>query len=137
VRSLAATAVGQLGPAAREAIPSLLKSLKDSNRSVRINAAIALGLIHEDPTTVVPALINILRQEDRRKEGESLRGFIAFALSNFGPAAKDAVPDLVRIAKSGKDGSPMATEAVLAIDPEAAAIAGISTNAPPSTPKSP
>ena len=43
-RSLAAYALGQLGPAARDAVPDLTEALQDSNHKVRSSSAYALGL---------------------------------------------------------------------------------------------
>ena len=43
-RSLAAYALGQLGPAARDAVPDLTEALQDSNHKVRSSSVYALGL---------------------------------------------------------------------------------------------
>ncbi len=53
VRGRAANALGQIGPAAKEAVPALIAALKDEDRLVRLHAAWALGQIGP---AAIPAL---------------------------------------------------------------------------------
>jgi HEAT repeat protein len=55
-RREAARALGQMGPEAKEAVPSLMAALKDEDRAVRIQAAHALGEIGPEAKAAVPAL---------------------------------------------------------------------------------
>ena len=110
-------AIGQIGPEASEAIPFLIKGLKDrkgyiaaralasigpaimptlreslnaKNSYVRANATCALGGREHDPNVVVPLLREALKDED-----PGVRQSAAGALIWIGPAAEPAVPDLI------------------------------------------
>jgi HEAT repeat protein len=87
--AMAALLLGELGPDAKDAVPSLLKCLKKdfSLNGVSVAAARALGKIGADPDRVVPALIEVLKKEELRTLG-------AQALAGFGPRAKAAAPVL-------------------------------------------
>jgi HEAT repeat protein len=103
---LAARVLGGMGPRARSAGPALMAVLQDrqSKAEVRAEAAGALGLI--GPETVeggqpvfdplVAALASAL------EDGSTLvRLRAALALEEIGPAARLAVPSLVRVARTG------------------------------------
>jgi HEAT repeat protein len=91
---LAAEVLGLMGPAAKAAIPALVKSVKtedeDETGIVRSSAAEALGRIGAGTTEVVPTLMAALK--DRR-----LRWAAAEALGRLGATAKVAVPALVKL----------------------------------------
>ena len=86
-------ALGKLGPAARQAIPELVKVLQDQvlHESIgdRTEAARSLGEIGHGAGEAVPALIESLKDEDW-----SLRSAAAEALGNICPAARDVASAL-------------------------------------------
>jgi len=112
-----------LGPAAAMAIPSLLRTIANTNAGgdLRSAAVNALGHIHAEPELVVPVLTKCLRDSD-----PTVRTEATFSLLFFGGAAKSAVPELVGLLKD-KDLQirEYAEQSLKAIDPEAAAKAGI------------
>src|ERR1035437_192656 len=57
----AASALGFIGPAARQAVPSLVRTLASTNGFNRFTFVIALGSIHAEPQLAVPALIKSLK----------------------------------------------------------------------------
>lgn len=83
-------AMGSIGPAAKEAVPSLLCWATNADVGVRWRAICALSDIHADPKRVVPVLANALRDPD-----PLIQFGAACALPYFGPGAKIAVPALV------------------------------------------
>jgi HEAT repeat protein len=64
VRSLAAEDLGELGPNARAAVPTLRKALKDPSDSVRWWSATALGNIGSAANEAVPDLKVALKDEE-------------------------------------------------------------------------
>src|SRR5262249_35033071 len=64
VRWSAASALGEVGPAATTAVSDLVKALNDK-APVRTYATAALGKIAGNPKLAVPALISVLDEEDR------------------------------------------------------------------------
>ncbi len=120
-----------IGPAAKPAIPSLLREVQSSNAIVRGNALYALGCIRAEPKLVVPELAKALNDPD-----PYCRRHAAQALKAYGPEAKSAVPALVEAVgkpPAGQEASEVdpndsvvaAQEALRQIDPEVAAKAGI------------
>ena len=49
-----------MGPAAEEAVPDLLRIMKDDDRTVRIDAILAIGKTRATSDAVVQALIQVL-----------------------------------------------------------------------------
>ncbi len=94
-QSTIARALGNIGPAAKQAVPSLLKRGTNPNRSVRASAIYALGQIHCDPEQVVPLLTKSLADTNAW-----IRWKAALGLKAFGADAKPAVPALVALFKS-------------------------------------
>jgi HEAT repeat protein len=115
-------ALGKIGPAARMAIPSLLRTLSTStNEEVRANTVFALGGIHAEPVRVVPVLIKCLADSSTDVQGEAAQG-----LGNFEVNAKPAIPALLALLQNpNQDVVNHAKAALLRIDPEAAARAGV------------
>jgi HEAT repeat protein len=97
--AMAACLLGELGPAAGEAVPCLLTALKKevSLNLLPVAAAEALGRIGADPEQVVPGLVAALK-----KDNAALRACAAGALGRFGPRARAAAPAL-RAALADKD----------------------------------
>jgi hypothetical protein len=95
------SALGGIGPAARQAVPVLLQGMNSTNQSLRLACIHALGQIHEEPDRVVPALAKSL--QDRAMDP---RLMAAEALGNFGAEAKAVAPVLVHLLNDPE--SPMA-----------------------------
>lgn len=119
VRSATARVLGKIGPDAKNAIPSLKTLLADSEAYNRSLAAIALWRIDSDVTNTLPVLIQGLSQLDAHWE-------LVEALTEMGSRAKDAFPALAeQLNQKPQPDDWMITNALLHIDPEAAAKAGI------------
>jgi HEAT repeat protein len=71
-------------------VPGLLDALKDPEAIVRSSAADALRKI--GPNAAVPAFLNALKTT-------ILSGWQAYALSEIGPSAAEAVPALLDVLK--------------------------------------
>src|SRR5262245_50635651 len=56
-RRLAAHALAEIGPAAREAVPALIEPLRDPESFVRVWAAAALARIQPENPDAIPALV--------------------------------------------------------------------------------
>lgn len=91
----AATALGRMGADAKEAVPQLVPLLDSQDASGE--AARAIGQI--GGTEAVPDLITQLNSEN-----EAVRRQVARALGAIGTEARDAVPNLIEIAKSSSTG---------------------------------
>jgi HEAT repeat protein len=87
-RRRATDGLGMLGPAAREALPALVRALRDADEPVRLNAAYALGALGEP---AVPAAADALRQgpEEARRAG-------GYALSAVGAPGVEALVAIAR-----------------------------------------
>ncbi|MBD2299249.1 HEAT repeat domain-containing protein [Nostoc sp. FACHB-190] len=101
VRGSAAEALGNLGQAAANYVPDILKFLKDEkvDNSVRGSAAEALGNLGQAAANYVPDILKFLKDE---KVDNSVRGSAAVALGNLGQAAANYVPDIAQILKDEK-----------------------------------
>jgi HEAT repeat protein len=120
-RSLAAATLGQFGPRAQAAIPSLVKVVKSQDAAAREAATRALGQIRCQPDETIPLLITCL---DDPQDG--VPEAAAEALGDFGNLAKAAVPKLVPWLKGReKDRVHAAMVALPKIDRAAALEAGI------------
>ncbi len=105
LRIAAIQALGGFGPEAAEAVPELIRSLRDPDRRVRWFAAEALCLIGPEAKAAVPALIEAFRSPDvalgdTGKDGEEIadapiRLMAAMALGKIGPDAGAAIPELI------------------------------------------
>src|SRR5262245_32714138 len=91
-RRLAAHALAEIGPAAREAAPALVEALRDAESFVRVWAAAALGRVQPENPDVIPALVAGTR------DGISfVRSLAAWHLGRLGPGhpgIETVVPDL-------------------------------------------
>jgi HEAT repeat protein len=115
----AAVNLGQLGPAAKAAVPALIEALKGKDSGLHEAAIGALGKIRSEPETVIPLLIPYL-------EDDSLDVPAAGALAEFGGLAKPAVSKLLPLLHAKDDDDRAAAKAALKkIDPIAAAKAGV------------
>ncbi|OWK46364.1 HEAT repeat domain-containing protein [Fimbriiglobus ruber] len=83
-RFLAADTLGQIGAPARPAGPALIAALKDSDSTVKAVAAKSLGKLAPEVPGAVPALVGNFPSI------EAIR-----AVSDFGPAAGEAIPALI------------------------------------------
>src|SRR5262249_12793594 len=85
--------LGEIGPAAKEAVPQLtefVKSSKDPDGFLNYMSADALGKIGPGAASAVPTLISALKSENVR-----LPTAAAGALGKIGAGAKAAIPALV------------------------------------------
>jgi hypothetical protein len=90
VRQFAAASLGDLGPTAKEAVPVLEQTLKsEQDLGICIAAASALAAIGPE---AVPALTSTLTSAVYDKRWPILQ-----ALGELGPAAKEAVPVLMKV----------------------------------------
>ena len=63
-RSEAVGSLGDLGPAAKTALPDLIKAVKGNDAAIRGAAITSLGKIRSDPDTVIPLLIPYLDDDN-------------------------------------------------------------------------
>ena len=120
-RALAAGTLGQLGPRAEAAVPSLVKVVKGRDAAPREPATRALGQIHCQPDQIIPLLITCLDDSN-----DGVQEAAAEALGDFGPLAKEAVPKLIPwLNAQDKDKRHAAVVALPKIDSAAALQAGI------------
>ncbi|HZZ29086.1 MAG TPA: HEAT repeat domain-containing protein [Pirellulales bacterium] len=78
-----------LGPAAKSAVPALIKALVGGDPKVQWHAARALSAIGPAAKEAVPALITALNSND-----DMVRGYAANALEDIGDASQPAAPAL-------------------------------------------
>ncbi|HEU0008345.1 MAG TPA: HEAT repeat domain-containing protein [Verrucomicrobiae bacterium] len=96
---------------------ALINALRDPDPNVRMNAASAFTIWNKRLEVVVPALTRALSDPNG-----GVRANAAISLGNFGSAAKPAVPELIKLYQDTNDyPRKCATNALLKIDPEAAA----------------
>jgi HEAT repeat protein len=96
VQGLAMDALGQIGPAAKDAVPILAEGLAESsNDALAVQAARALGKIG---AASVPELLKVL---DKGTPNRTI--LVAQAIEMIGPDAKAAEPLLVKQLKAAKE----------------------------------
>jgi WD40 repeat protein len=93
-RHRAAWDLGDMGPAARAAVPALAKALTDPDRWVRNSAALALGKVGTAANEAIPALIAAVTDKQR-----TVRESVAKTLLDLAPAPAEAVPALSALLK--------------------------------------
>ena len=89
-RQSAADGFKLLGPAAKSAVPDLVRLLNVSDKGVAANAAKCLGGIGPDARRAVPDLIKAVKDPDSH-----VRENAVFALGELGPSAESAVDELI------------------------------------------
>ena len=110
-RSEAAWNLGDFGPAAKAAIPSLIRALQSRDPAIHPNAIKSLGAIHGEPEVVIPLLTKYLADDQLSDEA-------AAALGNFGGLAREAIPKILPLLKApDKDARVAAAKALKQIDP--------------------
>jgi HEAT repeat protein len=122
VRMHAANALAAMGPASKALLPELRAALKDKNASVRLAAALAVWKVGKE----AEAPLATLTAELDAPHPPYLLTQVMTHLMQMGPAARDAVPRLLKL-RTHSDASvrAQAVAAIKAIDPEAAAKAGL------------
>jgi HEAT repeat protein len=95
-------------------IPDLIAALKTPDPAVRDRAAWALQHFPEATAVIVPALMGCLDDPDSR-----VRESAAISLAVFGPAAKPALPQILKLAVSTLNPRMTMPRAAMAIDVEA------------------
>lgn len=88
------TLVKVMGPKAQGQVPLLRDALKDSDKTVRLYAAAALGQIGPKAKAAVPAVAALLKDPD-----PELRLNAVLALGKIGPGAAEALPALRVLAR--------------------------------------
>ncbi len=96
-QSAIADALAWIGPAAKPALPLLLRAATNSTPKVRANALWALGEITAEPQSCVPLLTRSLSDPD-----SWTRLSAAHALGMFGTNAQSAIPFLVQLTQLTK-----------------------------------
>jgi hypothetical protein len=90
--------LGEIGPLAREAVAALTTALESKRPWTAILAARALWKINADTNVALPVLEAALRATDG-KTGDLSAQLAVKVLAEMGPAAKPAVPELLRVRK--------------------------------------
>jgi hypothetical protein len=88
----AAQALGSIGPAARPAVPVLLRNFTDTNAKVRSSAVSSIISIGGEPNLLVPAFTMALNDPDVGVRWNALSG-----LSRFGGKARPAVSEILKM----------------------------------------
>jgi HEAT repeat protein len=90
----AAKKVAKMGAEAKEAIPTLIAAMSDSDPGVKEQVAAALDAMGPDAKDAAPVLVEFLQN----KAYDSIRGRAAMALGDIGPsAASISVPALIAV----------------------------------------
>jgi HEAT repeat protein/beta-lactamase regulating signal transducer with metallopeptidase domain len=105
VRYTAATALGNIGPDARAAIPDLVVALGDEEEFLRANSAEAIGNIDPADLQAVPALIKAMKDKSGR-----VRVAAAETLLRIGPVNKEVILAFIEAADDNWKGVIIATE---------------------------
>lgn len=121
LRQWAAEALGNIGPAAKDSAASLRTLLKDTEKPVRLSAAFALWQVTGEAKEAREALQAFLTDD------AVLQTRAVEALGNIGPAARDALPDLVTMYREEDDEGlhRVLAAAIKKIDPTIAGKLGI------------
>ena len=143
IGSLAADALGDLGPSARGAVPALARAVRSKNAAVREKSARALGKIASEPDLTIPVLSAMVADEDEPtrvaavaalgKFGGRTAGVLGTALADpspsvslcaiealkkLGPGAEKAVPAVLVALREGTSSVRLAAvETIAAISP--------------------
>jgi HEAT repeat protein len=109
-RAGAARQLAKMGPAAKPAVPYLIKALKDLDLDVRVEVIHALGSIGLDAKDAIPDLLQILKEEDNLFEllRHNERQLIACSTFQLAQVRFSAIPlqvvfpDVIQWAKDDK-----------------------------------
>ena len=117
VKTGAMTVLGVIGADARDAIPALGDVLlKDPDKSIRLQAAIALGKFAPQEKSCVPRLMEAVREKDLDAE---IRALVIHALGQFGMQAREGIiplDDIITKENKDKKVDPLVLqEAILAL----------------------
>ncbi|EEF57328.1 HEAT repeat domain-containing protein [Pedosphaera parvula] len=122
-RAAAAKALGSIGPAAASSVPALTNLLPSADTYLRVQIASAVWNISSEKSIALPILISDCPGLDSPTKWSAIS-----TLGEMGPRAKAAIPMLLNeLTNSKNDAFILApiTNALKAIDPEAAAKAGV------------
>ncbi len=92
VRAWSATALGEIGPPATNAVPALINALNDNFMGLRNNAVIALGKIAPGTSQARAAVDALIRET--ADTNSNVRAAASFNLGQFAPDAPGAVSAL-------------------------------------------
>lgn len=124
LRATAVTALGRIGPAAKDAIPALKTLLQEQTAepTLRGRAALAIWQIDGDVDSTLPVFL-----QEMPLTSEINKGGWIIALGGMGPRARTAITQLERELSQDKISWILesVTNALLKIDPEAAAKVGV------------
>lgn len=126
-QAIAAQSLESIGPAAEAAVPALIQNLNAAGTNGFLGRASinALAQIHRQPALVVAVLRQQLQSKGPNHQQTYWIDAMA-ALGEFGPEAKTAIPDLLPFLNDSSEYiRSAATNALLKIDPAAAAEAGV------------
>jgi HEAT repeat protein len=130
VRAAAARTLGKIGSQAKSALPALRSVLNDTTPYNRSVAAIAIWRVDSEVTNTLPVLIEALNLVPEGAKWELVEG-----LKEMGAKAKEAFPALLGQILQATPNAPdrftleKITNALIKIDPEAAARAGVHPSA--------
>jgi HEAT repeat protein len=88
--------LGEIGPAASEALPQLTELLDHEDPDVRMQALVTLGEIGEASAPAVPAILERVNTD----EFESVKLAAVYALGNIGVDNDETVEAIIEVAKS-------------------------------------
>jgi len=94
-KTQAVQAIGEYGPLAAGAVPTLLNMLKTDDLALRHEIVITLGRIGSDARVAVPTLSRLLNGKSVILKHSAIR-----SLGKIGPGASSAVPGLKKLLKS-------------------------------------
>ena len=97
--SVALYALPRMGPAARDAIPHLIKHLEPGRKEVPPEVIHALGLFGPDARDAVPPLLKLLALNDSYSKRRYTELVVA-ALGAIGPDAGEAIPTLAAMLRN-------------------------------------
>jgi len=125
-RYLAIFALRCLAPIASEALPEMIACLNDPDFTIRSEAAMALGDVHQEPEKLVRILMDFLEKYRADRINWFPSGDAISSLAKFGAKAKPAVPLLIELLNDPELGvRGVASNALIEIDRDAAAKAGV------------
>jgi HEAT repeat protein len=120
VQTQCSAALYRIGPAARSAIPALLDLMENDGR---LDLLLPLEAIDPRAPEALPVLIRLLRKTLTKRPNEA----VIAAIGAYGPAAKAAIPDLIRVLHVKSDHPYYIDAAIWAlgqIGPDARAVRG-------------